>query len=336
MRHIAVASVLVVIVTLLLILLLTSTNLLPGLASEEGAFVDEMFRAQIYVIAFIFSLIVVLVLYSVVVFRKRPGDEGEGQYVKGNTALEIGWTLVPLIVVMVFATWGALHLTEITAGEEGELIVEVTGFQFGWRFDYPQSGVSSDELWLPLNRQVLFRITSRDVIHSFWVPEFRLKQDAVPGRWTELRVKPTETGDYRLRCAELCGYAHAAMISRVVVVEPAAFEAWLQGLSVAQPTGDTSPAGRGATLVRDNGCTACHSVDGTTLVGPTWQGLYGSERELEDGTTVTADEEYLRSSILDPQSQVVAGFPNVMPAAYNFLPDEDIMAIVEYIKTLGR
>lgn len=337
MKHLAVASVLVVIVTLLMILLLTSTNLLPGLASEEGAFVDQMFRAQIYVIAFIFSLIVVLVLYSVVVFRQKPGDEGEGQYITGNTALEIGWTLVPLVIVIIFATWGALHLAEVTAGEEGELVVEVTGFQFGWRFDYPETGVSSDELWLPLNRQALFRITSRDVIHSFWVPEFRLKQDAVPGRWTELRVKPTETGDYRLRCAELCGYAHAAMISRVVVVEPAAFEAWLQGMSVAQPTGDdTSPAGRGAMMVQDNGCTSCHSVDGTTLVGPSWQGVFGSERELEDGSTVTADEEYLRRAILDPGSQVVAGFPNIMPAAYNFLPEEDITAMVEYIKTLSR
>ncbi len=337
MKHLAVASVLVVIVTLLVIVLLTSTNLLPGLASEEGAFVDEMFRAQIYVIAFIFSLIVVFILYSVVVFRQRPGDESEGQYIKGNTALEIGWTLVPLVVVIIFATWGALHLAEVTAGEEGELVVEVTGFQFGWRFDYPDAGVSSDELWLPLNRQALFRITSRDVIHSFWVPEFRVKQDAVPGRWTELRVKPTETGDYRLRCAELCGYAHAAMISRVVVVEPAAFEAWLQGKSVAQPTGDdTTPAGRGAMLVQDNGCTSCHTVDGTPLVGPSWQGVFGSERQLEDGSTVTADEEYLRRAILDPGSQVVAGFPNVMPAAYNFLPEEDITAMVEYIKTLSR
>lgn len=337
MKHLAVASVLVVVVTVLMILLLTSTNLLPGLASEEGAFVDVMFRAQIYVIAFIFSLIVVFVLYSVVVFRKRPGDEGEGQYIKGNTALEIGWTLVPLVVVMFFATWGALHLAEITAGEEGELVVEVTGFQFGWRFDYPDAGVSSDELWLPLNRQALFRITSRDVIHSFWVPEFRVKQDAVPGRWTELRVKPTETGDYRLRCAELCGYAHAAMISRVVVVEPAAFEAWLQGKAVAQPPADdTTPAGRGAMLVQESGCTSCHSVDGTTLVGPSWQGLYGREQELEDGSTVTADEDYLRRSILDPGSEVVAGFPNIMPAAYNFLPEEDITAMVEYIKTLSR
>jgi len=336
-KHLAVASVLVVIVTLLVILLLTSTNLLPGLASEEGAFVDEMFRAQIYVIAFIFSLIVVFILYSVVVFRQKPGDESEGQYIKGNTALEIGWTLVPLVIVMIFATWGALHLAEVTAGEEGERVVEVTGFQFGWRFDYPDAGVSSDELWLPLNRQALFRITSRDVIHSFWVPEFRVKQDAVPGRWTELRVKPTETGDYRLRCAELCGYAHAAMISRVVVVEPAAFEAWLQGKAVAQPTGDdTTPAGRGAMLVQDNGCTSCHSVDGTPLVGPSWQGVFGSERQLEDGSTVTADEEYLRRAILDPGSQVVAGFPNVMPAAYNFLPEEDITAMVEYIKTLSR
>jgi cytochrome c oxidase subunit II len=336
-RHIGVASVLVVMVTLLLILILTTANILPGLASEEGAYVDLMLRAQIYVIAFIFSLIVVFVLYAVVVFRKKPGDEGDGQYIKGNTPLEITWTLVPLIIVMFFATWGAIHLNEITGQQEGELVVEVTGFQFGWRFDYPEAGISSDELWLPLGRPVRFRITSSDVIHSFWVPEFRVKQDAVPGRWTELRVTPSETGDYRLRCAELCGYAHAAMISRVVVVEPAAFQAWLQGKSVAQPTGDdVSPATRGAALSRDNGCLSCHSVDGTTLVGPTWQGLYGSERELTNGMTVTADEEYLHTAILDPGSQVVAGFPNVMPAAYNFLPDEDIAAIIEYIKTLSR
>lgn len=336
-KHIAVASILVVVFTALIIVLLTSANLVPSLASREGEYVDLMFRAQLYVIAFIFSLIIVFMLYSVVVFRQKPGEAEDGMYIKGHTGLEITWTLIPLVVVIGFATWGALHLNEIMAGEPDELVVEVTGFQFGWRFDYPQYGVSSDELYLPYGRQVFFRITSRDVIHSFWVAEFRIKQDAVPGRWTELRVTPHKTGDYRVRCAELCGYAHAAMYAPVVVVEPAAFEAWLQGKSVEPPpSDDTTPAARGGALVRDNGCLSCHSVDGSILVGPTWLGLFGSQREMQNGQTVTADEQYLRTSILDPGAQVVVGFPNVMPAAYDFLPAEDIDAMIEYIKSLSQ
>ena len=184
MKHLLVAAVLVIIVTALVILGLSSMDLVPQLASEEGAFVDQMFTLQIYIIAFIFSLIMVLMLYSVVVFRRKPGDTSDGEYIKGNTPLEIAWTVIPLIVVMGLGIMGAGHLTEMTASEPDELVVEVTGFQFGWRFDYPDYGVSSTELYLPRGRQALFKITSTDVIHSFWVPEFRIKQDAVPGQWT--------------------------------------------------------------------------------------------------------------------------------------------------------
>jgi cytochrome c oxidase subunit 2 len=216
-------------------------------------------------------------------------------------------------------------------------VVEVTGFQFGWRFDYPAYGVSSNDLYLPRGRQVLFKITSTDVIHSFWVPEFRIKQDAVPGRWTTLRVTPTEAGDFRIRCAEMCGYAHSAMFAPVVVVEPDQFEAWLAGQEVeVKPVEEMTQVELGARLVEEQGCLSCHSVDGTELVGPTWLGLMGSERPLEGGGTVAADEAYLRRSILNPGEQVVAGYPNIMPGAYTFLSDEELNAIIEYIKSISE
>ncbi|HSR29996.1 MAG TPA: cytochrome c oxidase subunit II [Anaerolineae bacterium] len=337
MKHFIVAGLLVIVVAALLILGLNALDLVPNLASEEGGFVDQMFQAQIYVIAFIFSLIVVLMLYSVVVFRRKPGDTGDGAYIKGNVPLEITWTIIPLIVVMGFGVWGAVHLNEITAGAPDELVVEVTGFQYGWRFDYPDYDFTSNELYLPRGRQILFNITSQDVIHSFWVPEFRIKQDAVPGRWTTLRVTPTEVGDYRIRCAELCGYAHTAMYAPVVVVEPDDFESWVAGQEVAvPPPGEMAPAELGARLVSEQGCLSCHSIDGSILVGPSWLGLYGSERQLEDGSTVVADDTYLLNAILNPGDQVVTDYPNIMPAAYSFLSDEELSAVVEYIKTLNQ
>jgi len=336
-KHILIASVLVLIVTALVILGLRAVDLVPKLASAEGQFVDQLFQSQLYVIAFIFALILVFIGYSIVVFRRRPGETGEGRYVKGNTPLEIAWTVIPLAVVMGFGVVSARQLGQMTAGDPDELVVEVTGFQFGWRFDYPGSGVTSSDLVLPLGRKTLFRITSTDVIHSFWVPEFRIKQDAVPGRWTTLRVTPTELGDYRIRCAEMCGYAHSAMYAPVMVVEPAAFEDWLAGAAVpAVPEGELSLVEKGANLAQAQGCMSCHSVDGSALVGPTWLGLFGSVRQLEGGATVTADEAYLRNSILKPTSQVVAGYPSIMPAAYDFLAPEDIDALVEYIKSLGQ
>ena len=334
MKHVAVASVLVIVVSALLILGLSALDLVPQLASEEGAFVDQMFQAQIYVIAFIFSLIVVLMLYSVVVFRRQPGDESDGPHIKGNVPLEITWTVIPLIVVMGFGVWAAGHLQEITTADPEELVVRVTSFQFGWTFEYPEYEVTSSELYLPLGRQVKFELTSSDVIHSFWVPEFRMKQDAVPGRWTELRVTPTEIADFRIRCAEMCGYAHSAMYAPVVVVEPADFEAWLGGQEVERPvSGEVSPVERGERIASE-GCLSCHSIDGSEMVGPTWLGLFDSQRQLEDGSVLLADEAYLRTAILEPGSQIVAGYSPVMPDAYDVLTEEDITAVIEYIKSL--
>jgi cytochrome c oxidase subunit 2 len=228
MKHIIIAAVLVAIVTALVTFGLQNAQLLLPVASEQGVLVDALFGLHVRVIAFLFSLIVVFTLYSVVVFRRKAGDTGDAAHIHGNATLEIVWTVIPLIMVLYFGFLGARQLGQISAAEPDELVVEVTSQQFAWRFDYPGYSVpSSPELYLPRGRQVLLRLKAVDVIHSFWVPEFRVKQDAVPGMTTTLRIKPTQVGEYKVRCAELCGTGHYAMETPVKVVEPADFEAWV-------------------------------------------------------------------------------------------------------------
>jgi cytochrome c oxidase subunit 2 len=211
--------------------------------------------------------------------------------------------------------------------------IKVTAGQWFWKFEYPDYNVTSTTLSLPAEKQVLLQMKSDDVIHSFWVPEFRVKQDVLPGRFTELRVTPTLVGSYKVRCAELCGTSHALMENPVVVMAEADFKNWI---TEQQKLASASPADRGKKLAAENGCAACHSVDGSRIVGPTWKGLYGADVSLSDGTTVKADDAYLKESILLSNAKVVKGFqPNVMPQNYREkLSDDQISDIVEYIKSL--
>jgi cytochrome c oxidase subunit 2 len=219
--------------------------------------------------------------------------------------------------------------------EADEMVVEVTAAQWSWRFDYPEFGISSSELNLPIGRQVLFRFKSIDVIHSFWVPEFRLKQDVVPGITTSLRLKPTLPGQYTLRCAELCGLNHAYMLAPVTVMEPAEFDAWVASKTDLSAL---SPAERGQKLAELNGCVGCHTADGSPSVGPSWLGVFGSEELLEDGTTVLVDEGYLLKSILDPNTQIVDGFlPDLMPKVYgDTFSQAEMDDLIAYIRSLGN
>ncbi len=227
MRHFVVIVVLVGIVTAGLGFLLGPQNILPALASEEGAYVDQLFSVYAFVISFFFALIVIIILYSAVVFRRKKGDDEPGADVHGNTTLEILWTIIPLGILLFFAGLSAGYLVDSMEAEEDEMLVQVTAAQWAWRFDYPDLGLSSAELVLPKGQQVHFRLDSLDVIHSFWVPEFRLKQDVVPGITTSLRLKPTLEGQYTVRCAELCGLRHDKMLAPVTVMVPAQFDAWV-------------------------------------------------------------------------------------------------------------
>ena len=333
MRQIVVLVVLILVSTLLVYFGLVSLDLLPQKASAQAETIDWLLNLELVAISFLFSLIVVPLIYSLIVYRRKPGEEGDGVYFKGNTKLEIIWTVIPLVIVLALAYIGAWSLGETLRIDPSAMTVEVTAFQWGWRFDYPEYGVTTNELFLPLNHQVRLEMESRDVIHSFWVPEFRLKQDILPGQTTELRITPTEIGQFALRCAELCGTSHAYMNAPVMVVSEDEFNVWVDEQIALVPDEPGSNADRGALIVDQNGCFACHSIDGSIIVGPSWSGLYGSEERLADGTVIEVDDEYLRDSILEPNAKIVEGYPpNAMPQ-YAF-SDEEIADIIEFIKTL--
>lgn len=320
-KHFINVIILVVLATLGLRYLFSIILALPIAASAEAGPIDTLFNAHFWMIAFLFSLIMVLMIYGAFVFRRKADDDTDGPHIHGNTRLEIGWTIIPTFVVLGFGVWGAIALNEITRPKEGEMTVNVTGKQWIWSFDYPeQEGIVSGELVLPVDRTIVLKMNAEDVIHSFWVPEFRVKQDLVPDRETTLRITPTEVGDYKLRCAEICGLNHTQMEADVRVVSVEEFEAWVVEKSAGPAFAEMTPEERGAywASAEGFGCVACHNIDGAPGgVGPTWLGLFMREEQLTDGTTITADEAYIEHSILAPNDQIVTGFlPDIMPPDY--------------------
>jgi cytochrome c oxidase subunit 2 len=333
MKHFVVVGILVIISTLLVKTGLDIVGLLPVEASAQAVPIDRLFGVHMWLISFLFSLIIVFMLYSIVVFRRKPGETGEGKHIEGNTGLEVFWTAVPLATVLVIATIGADTLKQTLTVDPQAMIVKVTARQWSWSFAYPDYQVTSTSLYLPVNKQVLLQMQSEDVIHGFWVPEFRVKQDVLPGTTKELRVTPTVIGQYKVRCSVLCGTSHALMEQPVVVQSEADFNAWV---AEQQKSASASPADRGKKWSAENGCAACHSVDGSRIVGPTWKGLYGSDVQFEDGTTAKANDAYLRAFILNPNAKQIKSYPlNVMPANFREkLTDDQISDIIEYIKSL--
>lgn len=335
-RHFVIVGILVLLLTFVAYFSLNSVGLMPQAASAQADPIDWLWNLQMITISFLFALIVAPMFYSLVVFRRRKGDTTDAEHMEGNTTLEITWTVIPLFMVMAFAYLGAVNLAETRRVDPEAMVVRVTGLQWSWTFEYPAvNGVAvvTDELHLPVGKQVLLRMTSNDVIHSFWVPEFRVKQDLVPGRITELRITPTLEGNYMVRCAEMCGTSHAYMEKPVIVSSQEDYDVWLgEQLEIAREQAQT-PEGRGQALVVANGCAACHSINGAPGIGPTWFGLFGRQEPLTDGSVITVDEAYIHESIVAPQAKIVAGFENQLMPAYDFT-DEQVADIIAYIKTL--
>jgi len=333
MLHFLIVGILVIVTTILTYFGVRIMWHMPLSASAQAIPIDWLWDVQIKAMSFLFALVVVPMVYSLIVFRRKKGETGEGEHFEGNTKLEIVWTILPLIAVVSMAYIGAGNLSEVRRADPDAMVVNVTGSQWAWSFEY-ENGVISKELHAPVDKQLLLKMTSRDVLHSFWVPEFRVKQDLVPGRITELRITPNLVGSYQVRCAELCGTSHAFMTQPVVITSQDDFDVWMDDqIAIALEAADT-PEGRGELLVANNGCAACHSIDGSAGIGPTWLGLAGSEAELSDGTTVPVDDDYLFESIRSPQAKIVAGFENQQMLQFDNLTDEQIMDIVAYIKTL--
>lgn len=335
MKRFIVPIMLTFVIALPSIVLFESVDLTPVLASEQGRDIDQLLRVLFILASLIFGGVIAFLLYSVLAFRRQPGDLSDAEPIHGHMGLEITWTIIPLIVVIALGAIGADVLLNIDeAPTDRDLVVNVTGFQWAWDFEYPEYGFNSSELVLPVNRPVLFRLTSRDVNHAFFIPEFRVKMDALPGIVNEVRLTPSQIGEYRTYCAELCGTSHAYMLARVRVVDQPVFDEWVQNQQEAAAA-LAGQVGEGKALYDQVGCKGCHSIDGSRMTGPTFAGLYASERRFTDGSTTVADEEYLRNSILNPGAQIVEGFNNLMPANYgDQLRDEEIQALIEFIESL--
>lgn len=335
MIHLVAVAVLVALSTFLLGLYLSSGAFLPVQASYQAQVIDRLFAVHGWLIAFFFSLIVVFMLYSFVIFRRRKGELGDGAYMTGNKRLEMTWTVIPLIIVLILSVHGANVLADVERRDPQAMQVNVFASQWNWRFEY-ENGATSNVLVLPKDRQVLLRLQSDDVIHSFFVPEFRVKQDVLPGGEAfvrELRVTPTKQGEFKVRCAEICGQLHYDMLATVSVVSQSEFDAWLAQQGA---TCDLGAEECGRNWAQQFGCLACHSLDGTQIVGPSWLGIAGSQETLDDGSTVLVDAEYLYESIVDPNAKVVEGFPaGVMPQNYGeTLSETQIEEIVAFILNL--
>jgi cytochrome c oxidase subunit II len=333
MKHFIILTLLIAVSTVAIHAGLSSVGLLPALASAQGVTIDQLFGIYTWGIAFLFSLIVVILIYSLVVFRRKKGETGDGAHIEGNSRLEIAWTVLPLIAVLYLASLGAQSLADTRRIDPSAMVVKVIAGQWYFQFQYPEYGIGSGDLYLPVGTQVDLQMTSNDVTHSFFVPEFRLKQDILPGRTVDLRVTPTVIGHYKVSCAQLCGTNHAYMTANLVVVSQSEFQAWV-AKQLASASQD--PVLHGQQLVQQFGCPVCHSTDGTKKIGPTWQHLYQSSVSLTDGSKVTADEKYLSNSIVNPNLQIVAGFqPNVMPGTFGQTLDAaQIQAILAYIESL--
>jgi cytochrome c oxidase subunit II len=306
---------------------------MPPQASTVAANTDALFYFIYYLCLIFFVLIVGAMIYFVVKFRKKEGQPEKSSDLRGNHTLEIIWSVVPGILLIVIFAWGFKDWVKKVIPPNNTLDVKVTGQKWNWAFDYSLSGVNSSNLVVPEGTPVRLTMISKDVLHSFFVPAFRVKRDVLPGRYSVMWFEPTQKGEFPVLCTEYCGTSHSEMLSKVKVVSKEEFDQWIADGGDLGGAG-VPPAELGAKLYEAKGCNACHSIDGSRKVGPSFKGVYGRSVSYADGSSGTSDENYIRQSILEPNAKVVQGYAPVMPSYQGQLNEKQITAIIEYMKTL--
>ncbi len=302
-------------------------------ASRTTGQVDALFLFIAGVSLFFFLLVEGLLIYFAIRYRKRKGAEAvETPDIRGNFLLETVWILIPSLVVVAFFYYGYIVFRDIRTPPPGATDIHAVSRQWLFEFRYPDGRKSINELRVPAGSPVKLILSSDDVIHSFYIPAYRLKQDMVPGQYTTLYLHPDKAGTYDILCAEYCGVAHSTMRAELIVMEPGAYAAWRE--TQAAPA-DLSLAEQGKALVEKSGCLGCHALEGEEKIGPNLGQGFGRKVLLADGTSVTADEEYLRESIFDPKAKVVKGYPAVMPTFKGSLSPDDVGAIIAYLRSLS-
>ncbi|HYD48643.1 MAG TPA: cytochrome c oxidase subunit II [Terriglobales bacterium] len=306
----------------------------PARASTLASEVDALYLFLIAVSTFFGLLIASLIVYLSLRFRRRHPDQ-VGEPIRGSVALELVWTVTPFVIAMTMFLWGAKVYLAMHRPPDNAIQVFAVGRQWMWKIQHMEGRREINELHVPIGQPVRVTLTSEDVIHSFFVPAFRMKMDAVPGRYTTTWFEPTMVGEYHLFCAEYCGTAHSRMIGKVVVMEQDDYQAWLSGEGPDQASAaQGSMASTGASLFEQKGCVTCHQSQPGAL-GPVLAGIAGKARPLQDGTEVVADDAYLRESILNPQAKMVSGYQPVMPTFKGQLTEEQVLQLIQYIKGLS-
>ncbi len=314
---------------------------LPIQGSEIAARWDHLYLFLFWLSVFFFVLVVGGMIYFAIKFRHQK--KHQPTYITHNHLLELIWSVIPTIILMVIFVWGYSVYHAMITPPDDAYEVRVIGKQWFWQFQYDDGRMTVDKVFVPVNKPVKFIMSSEDVVHSFFVPNFRVKQDVVPGMYTSVWFEATVPGRHQIYCAEYCGTRHSLMLADLYVLEPEQWIAWkagkkLTGISEAgggnppSSGGDLVDQGRKVTTVK--GCVACHSDDGSPKVGPTYKGLFGAKVELTNGSTVIADENYIRESIENPQAKIVKGFGPVMPSFKGLINEEEMNAVIAYIKSV--
>jgi cytochrome c oxidase subunit 2 len=304
--------------------------LFPESASSLSPQVDALFITWSLISIFFTLLIAGLIIFFMVRYRRRSVDE-VGQEEKPAMWLEIAWSVIPLGIALTMFVWGTRVFFNVYRPPADAIEYYSVGKQWMWKFQHPDGHREINALHIPVGRPIRLKLTSEDVIHSFYVPAFRVKQDALPGRYTQVWFQATKPGTYHLFCAEYCGGEHSRMIGSIVVMEPRDYEAWLAG----GPAGKSVVAS-GAELFNQLACQTCHiAAPNRPPRGPNLKGLFGNQVKLANGDTVAADETYLRESILNPTAKIVAGYDPIMPTYQGQVSEEQLLQLISYVKSLA-
>ncbi len=309
-------------------------SFLPEAASSFAGRVDSVIWFVTIICLVFFVLISVLLVYFSIKYRRKT-DGDSTPYQTHHHAIEVIWTVIPSLLVLFIFGYGLVVYDDLRTPPKEAVEVDVLGKQWLWQFRYNNGKKTLNELYVPVGVPVKLVMTSDDVLHSFYVPEFRTKQDLVPGMYTYLWFEATEQGNFDIFCAEYCGAGHSAMLGKVKVLSREEFDRWLSGEGAKEvATRGPTALELGAELYGKRGCNACHTVDGSPGVGPTFKGVFGRMETLEDGTKITVDENYIRESIYEPRAKIVKGYPPVMPSFKGMLSEGEVSDIIAYLKTL--
>ncbi len=306
-----------------------AASLLPVDGAQSATRLDSLALCLLVLTGLVALAVMVMMIVFCVRYRAASNASRAGAREK-DIGLEIAWTLIPLLLFLGIYVWGAIDYASLYRPDPAATPIFVVAKQWMWKAEHRNGRREVGVLHLPLGRPVRVVLTSQDVIHSFFVPAFRIKQDAVPGRYTAIGFTPSRAGEYQLFCAEFCGTEHAMMTGKIVVMPPAEYARWL-----AEGPRQPGMAQRGFALFRSYGCSGCHAA-GASVHAPILANLLGRRVHLQDGRELTADEAYVRDSILVPRKDVVAGYEPIMPSFAGQIGEEDLLAIIEYIRESGH